>query len=69
MDKKFELNDLQKEAVEMLKDTIINIAYENEDFYCSTCLDTIDRLLEILSSFTNDNHRDLQEEVYNIIGK
>ena len=63
------LNDEQIEAIQEIEDLLIDLAYANEDFYCSECLDTMRKLFGILTMLTGDTHDELYKEVCSILGR
>lgn len=56
-------------AIEDLKETILEIAWNNNDFICSECINTIHKLLGILTMLTDDENTEFAQEIYSIIGE
>lgn len=63
-------NEEQLTAIEELKETIFDIAYNNpkDDFICTECISTIHKLLAILIQLTGNEDKDFANEIYGIIG-
>ena len=61
------LNGEQKQAVEEIKDLIENIAWNNRDFTCDQCLETINKLFSILTLLTGDTHQEFYNEIQEIL--
>lgn len=58
----------RNEIQEMICNIIDNIVWSNRDFKCEECINTYEKLLQILSLFTiNDHEYDVLVEEYNEI--
>lgn len=58
------------QAIEELKELILTLAYHNskDSFICEECIDTIHKLLAILTQLTGNTNEEFAKEIYNIIG-
>ncbi len=59
------------QGIEELKDHIHTLAWKNqkETFYCGECIETIHKLLGILTMLTGDEDKDFAKEIHDIIGE
>ncbi len=59
------------QGIEELKDHIHTLAWKNrkETFYCGECIETIHKLLGILTMLTGNENKDFAKEIYDIIGE
>lgn len=59
------------QSIEELKDHIHTLAWKNhkESFYCGDCIESIQKLLGILTMLTGNENKDFAKEIYNIIGE
>lgn len=58
------------QAIEDLMGLIISLAWKNpkDGFVCEECLNTIHKLLAILTQLTGNTNEEFAKEVYDIIG-
>lgn len=61
------LNGEQRQAVEEIKDLIYSIAWNNRDFTCDQCLETINKLFSILTLLTGDTNQEFYDEIQEIL--
>ncbi len=59
------------QGIEELKDHIHTLAWKNrkETFYCGECIETIHKLLGILTMLTGNENKDFVKEIHDIIGE
>lgn len=72
MYKRVNIEDVSNETMkEDLIDLAINIAIHNDDFICSECIRTLEKILNLISLYTPDDeeYREIVEEVQEITGQ
>lgn len=60
-----------EQGIEELKDHIHTLAWRNrkESFCCGDCIETIHKLLGILTMLTGNENKEFAKEIYEIIGE
>lgn len=56
----------RKEFLDKLYSITIGIAYDNSDFFCSTCIRTIWDLLNIIYTYDTELYESTKREVFEI---
>ena len=58
-------------GIEELKDCILTMAYHNakDSFVCGECIQSIHKLLGILTRITGKEDKEFAKEIYEIIGE
>lgn len=74
MDNRVYYKELSEEEIidyrQSLESLALKIAYENDNFVCEMCLNTLKKILDTISLLTkdDDDFNEFADEIYNICG-